>query len=468
MLANMVGEVQAEESDFGRDSAKVHLIKPHHGNNSDDIVACYQEGVGLGSTFLEYIWDGATAATIGEECIGIYRFIVEHYTDEHEIWLFGFSRGSFTCRCVAGMINNCGIMKRRKGELSEPEVERLCYDIFRKYRSNLPTDAPKSDSCKRLRGDAEKIWQVKQPIRCMSIIDTVGALGIPRLSAGIGLDWGPLEFFDQRVSSAVQYTHHAVSLHDRLWAFQPCLIFPSDCPCDTTSVVNQRWFPGTHYDLGRQAFRFIRQSPMNRVEALLGWLPNLLSRTIWPNEVLGDNVLKWLLEGILEVGGNINPIIPDARNEIHTVNARLMAPLPNSTGSGDIYGNVLDYAPAGRLLGLIQQASSFATSLLNKVFPQLGDNIQDLLGIRTILGILLATVDRRIPGIAADVDTYKSSRFHMGQKIGSIEELAKMTEKNNKGTERYPSRAHEGFLLWKKVFGVETAGAAEATEQKHA
>jgi hypothetical protein len=173
MMANMVGEVQVEGTDFGRDSAKVHVIKPHNVKNSDDIIACYQEGVGLDNTFLEYLWDGATASTIGEECIGVYRFIVEHYTDEHEIWLFGFSRGSFTCRCVAGMINNCGIMKRRKDELSEQEVERLCYDIFRKYRSSHPTDAPKSDSCKQLRGDADRIWQIKQPIRCMSLIDTL-------------------------------------------------------------------------------------------------------------------------------------------------------------------------------------------------------------------------------------------------------------------------------------------------------
>jgi hypothetical protein len=454
MMADMVGKVQTNETDLGKDSAKVHLIKPHAGHPGD-IVACYQEGVGSDSTFLEYLWDGATASTIGEECIGVYRFIVEHYTDEHEIWLFGFSRGSFTCRCVAGMINNCGIMKRRKGELSDDDVGRLCYDIFRKYRSNLPSDAPKSDSCNKLRGDADKIWQVRQPIRCMSLIDTVGALGIPRLSAGIGLDWGPLEFFDQRVSSSVQYTHHAVSLHDRLWAFQPCLIFPSDCACET--VVSQRWFPGTHYDLGRQAFRFLRQSPSNKLEAALGWLPNLLSRTIYPNEVLGDNVLKWLLEGILEVGGDINPIIPDLQGEIRTVAMRLTAPLPNSTGSGDVYSNVLDYAPAGRLFAPIKWVFSFFTSALNAFAPKLGDNIQDLLGIRTILGILLATVDRRIPGVAADVDTYQINNIQVGQKTFSIEELARMKEKDDKGNVRYPSRSYESFLLWKEVFGLETA-----------
>jgi hypothetical protein len=172
-------------------------------------------------------------------------------------------------------------------------------------------------------------------------------------------------------------------------------------------------------------------------------------------------VLKWLLQGILEAGGDANPIIPDVRGEIHAVSARIAAPAPNSTGSGDIYGNVLDYAPAGRLFAPIQWASSFFTSLLNKVAPRLGDNIQDLLGIRTILGILLATVDRRIPGVAADVDTYQVGNIQVGQNTFSIEELAKMREKNDKGTGRYPSQTHESFLLWKKVFGLETRGAGQ-------
>lgn len=41
-------------------------------------------------------------------------FIKEHYQgpDKSRIWLFGLSRGAYTVRAVAGMINNCGIIKR--------------------------------------------------------------------------------------------------------------------------------------------------------------------------------------------------------------------------------------------------------------------------------------------------------------------------------------------------------------------
>lgn len=447
MLADMVGEVQFGNLDPREHPAVVHSIIPRSAN----IVAGYQEGIGLGATFLEYIWNGATASSIGEECVSVYRFIVEHYTDDHEIWLFGFSRGAFTVRSVAGMINNCGIIRRQEEFLTTEQADRLCYEVFRTYRSSLPIDAPQSDQSKRRRHNADRVWQVKQPVRCMSVIDTVGSLGIPRLNAGIGIDWAPFEFFDQHVSTVVQHVRHAPALHDRLWAFQPCLAFPSEKAPNT--IVEQVWFPGVHYDLGRQTFRFVRQHPSNYIEEALGWLPNLLSRTVWPNEVLADNVLKWMLEGVRDVNKGSTNIIPDVEDRIAEVATRIANPRPDSTGSGDIYGDILRYGPAGSVMGAVQKVSFFATELANKVLPNLGDNIQDLLGIRTIMGIITATADRRIPGIAADVDGYQNKVISKTGVVFSVEQNARMLEENETGAVRYPSQTFQTHRLWKDVFG---------------
>ncbi|KAF3048669.1 hypothetical protein E8E11_003056 [Didymella keratinophila] len=447
MLADMVGDIRYD--DTSKKPATVHSIRPRAAN----VIAGYQEGVGLDGTFLEYIWNGATASDIGDECVSVYRFIVEHYTDDHDIWLFGFSRGAFTVRCVAGMINNCGIIRRQKDTLSSEQIGRLCYEVFRTYRSSLPIDAPQSEQSKRRRHNADKVWQVKQPIRCMSVIDTVGSLGIPRLNAGIGVDWAPFEFFDQYVSTTVQYVRHAPALHDRLWAFQPCLAFPSEKAPNT--IVEQVWFPGVHYDLGRQTFRFIRQHPTNYIEEALGWLPDLLSRTVWPNEVLADNVLRWILEGVRDVNDSSTPIILDLDTRIADISARIANPRPNSTGSGDIYGNVIEFAPAGRILGAVQKVSGAITWGLNKAFPRLGDNIQDLLGIRTVMNVLTATTDRRIPGAAADVDAYT-----VGKGAASVAVNARMGERNEWGKVRYPSKTFENHELWMEVFGDEREVAA--------
>ncbi|EOA88146.1 uncharacterized protein SETTUDRAFT_108194 [Exserohilum turcica Et28A] len=469
-LADMVGTVQYDASDVT--AAKVHRIQPHKSaasGRTPDIVAGYQEGVGLNKNFMQYIWDGATASSISEECIAVYKFIVDHYTHDHEIWLFGFSRGAFTVRCIAGMINNCGIIKRRP-EYAEEEVKRLCYDIFRTYRSSLPVDAPKSDECQRWKGLHDRVWQVKRPIRFMGIIDTVGALGIPRLSAGIGFDWSPFEFFDQSVSSVVQHCYHAPCLHDRLWTFQPCLVSASEDADDDDDEprarITQKWFPGTHYDVGRMTFRFVRQSPTNWIEDALGWLPNLLSRTIYPNQVLSDAVLRWMVESVHAVDEDSpNPIMPAAQEWIQYIGERLgtaaQSPSPSDqqhlrTGSGDIYGDVLAYAPGGVVYSTLQKTSQAATSVLNSVFPRLGDNIQSILGIRTLIAILTNTADRRIPGTQADIYPYTQQETVMvkGERVVfSVEQLGQMKDMNERGVARYPSQSFESFLLWKGVFG---------------
>ncbi|EUC27695.1 hypothetical protein COCCADRAFT_111013 [Bipolaris zeicola 26-R-13] len=476
-LANMVGTVKYKTDD--KAGATVHPIQPHKNKNlsetspasaPDAIVAGYQEGVGLNKNFMQYIWDGATASSISEECISVYKFIVENYTDEHEIWLFGFSRGAFTVRCVAGMINNCGIIKRR-ADYTEDEVSRLCYEIFRTYRSSLPVDAPKSEECTRWKGLEDRVWQVKRPIRFMGIIDTVGALGIPRLSAGVGFDWSPFEFFDMSISSVVQHCYHAPCLHDRLWIFQPCLVSASEETADdddekSRASITQKWFPGTHYDVGRMTFRFVRQSPTNWIEEALGWLPNLLSRTIYPNQVLSDAVLRWMVESVHTVDEHSEtPIMPGAQEWIQHLGERLgEAALSASstedqhlrTGSGDIYGDVLAYAPGGVVISSVQKTSRSITSLLNGVLPRLGDNIQSVLGVKTLIGILTNTADRRIPGTQAEIYPYTEQErvtVKGSEVVFTVEELARMNEVNDVGQVRYPSQSFQSFLLWKEVFG---------------
>jgi hypothetical protein len=201
ILADMVGQVQfpsptATPSQSDSTTTVFPLI-----TSQSNVIAGYQEGVGLNKTFLEYLWDGATASTIGEECTSAYKFIVDNYDDDTEIYMFGFSRGAYTVRCVAGMINNCGII-RRPSDLSNADIQTLCREVYRTYRSPLDIDHPKSDKRKKLKEDGSKVWQAKRPVRLMCISDTVGALGVPRLNAGVGFDWP--EFYDQQVSTVVQ------------------------------------------------------------------------------------------------------------------------------------------------------------------------------------------------------------------------------------------------------------------------
>jgi hypothetical protein len=356
------------------------------------------------------------------------------------------------------MINNCGIIKKQPG-MSDTDILTLCNEVYRTYRSTLDIDRPNSDRNVKFRSDSNRVWPVKRPIRVMVLGDTVGSLGIPRLNAGIGFDWP--EFYDQEVSTVVQELYHAPALHDRLWIFQPCLAFNG--PGEDEVKIHQTWFPGCHYDLGRQAFRFIRKAPTNQLEKVLGAFPDLLSKTIYPNTVLSDLVLRWMLQSVQTIESDDSrseSIIPDIEAHIQLVNEHLASPSARqpvgSTGSGDVYGDILEYAPAGTLFAPLMKFGSTAVNLLNKAFPKLGDNIQDLLGIKTILRILGATRDRRIPGNAADIYQYKeveSVDVRGEMRTFVVHEQAKMDRKNGKGRLRYPSRTFESFELWGRVFG---------------
>jgi uncharacterized protein (DUF2235 family) len=60
------------------------------------------------------------------------RFIAKKYSEyggpaECRVWLFGLSRGAYTARAVAGMINNCGILDF-KNKLTDVEAQNAAVD----------------------------------------------------------------------------------------------------------------------------------------------------------------------------------------------------------------------------------------------------------------------------------------------------------------------------------------------------
>ena len=86
------------------------------------------------------------------------------------------------------------------------------------------------------------------PLDCrfMGLLDTVGALGVPRITPGVGLTY---EFYDQNVSWEVQTVCQALATHDRLKVFTPCFVRRSRVDknnhySDTEFDTEEVWFPG--------------------------------------------------------------------------------------------------------------------------------------------------------------------------------------------------------------------------------
>ncbi|KXX74665.1 hypothetical protein MMYC01_209270, partial [Madurella mycetomatis] len=329
-----------------------------HKQTQGSIIGRYRNGVGLNSTLVDYLFNGITAQDLAAECISVYKFIVEHYTPDHEIWLFGLSRGAYTVRCVAGMINNCGILKLQ-GDDCQADIDGFCEAVYRRYRSRHPINHPHSEQSIQFRkakswpliGDEEEGEPRRPaPVRFMGILDTVGGLGIPNFTGGVGLEWP--EFYDNIVSSVVREVCHLVSQHDRLYIFQPCLATrkcgrhgsPEQCDSDCRASwgIHEQWLPGMHYDLGRQRFRFWR----TRATLLERWFAGC-SLVVEPNLVLADLALYTMLTRMPEISDET------VRHTISSQIIRLgqsMRTAVVSKGSGDVYDKVLEYGPFGKLL----------------------------------------------------------------------------------------------------------------------
>ena len=72
-------------------------------------------GDGVGSEQNKYLRaiGGAFGWGLSGDIRKLYASLVRSYEPEDEIFLFGFSRGAFTVRSLAGMIDHIGILDRK-------------------------------------------------------------------------------------------------------------------------------------------------------------------------------------------------------------------------------------------------------------------------------------------------------------------------------------------------------------------
>ena len=197
-------------------------------------VVHYDQGVGTGNT-IDRITGGAFGGGLVGNILDAYRFLIANYHPGDEIFLFGFSRGAFTARSVAGMIRKCGIVKRTSVDRYVPAL-----DLYRADDVH-PDDAPA-----RAFRAAHACDGVESPtVRFIGVWDTVGSLGIP-LRGLRGLTQRKHVFHDTQLSKTVVTARHALAIDERRAPFAPT-IWDEDKPHPDTV---QMWFAGAHSDVG--------------------------------------------------------------------------------------------------------------------------------------------------------------------------------------------------------------------------
>lgn len=198
-------------------------------------IVFYDQGVGTGNA-LDRFTGGAFGAGLEDNIFGAYRFLIANFEPGDELFLFGFSRGAFTARSIAGMIRKCGILDRLSVSLYADAL-RLYRDRGSHPDDPAPVKFREQHSC----GGAAAI-----PVQCIGVWDTVGSLGIPLR----GLRWLTRQkhiFHDTELSGTVKYAFHALAIDERRPPFEPTLWLEKPKP---GQLVAQTWFPGVHSDVG--------------------------------------------------------------------------------------------------------------------------------------------------------------------------------------------------------------------------
>ncbi len=213
----------------------------------------YHDGVGTEGDFFKRLLGGAIGLGLKQIIQECYEFIVADYNQADEIYVFGFSRGAYAARALAGLIGASGILQREHAHAFETAWQhyRIAPSIRSRPDSALGADRKTIADYRSL--VARQGVHDSRSIACVAVWDTVGSYGIP---AGFGL--APLAryfalltlgFHDTSFGEHIAVGLHAVATDEHRRPFVPTFwtIVKGQQP---KGHVEQIWFAGAHCNVG--------------------------------------------------------------------------------------------------------------------------------------------------------------------------------------------------------------------------
>jgi len=193
-------------------------------------ISHYHLGVGTGN-FIDRIFGGGIGIGLSASVKSCYGFLVDNYVEGDKIFLFGFSRGAYVARSVAGLVGRVGILQKQ-------EMQHFI-DVWDWYTED-----------RRLRRieDLNKLAPARHgtvDIEGIGVWDTVGALGIP----GTRFCARSFAFHETELGAGVRHAFQALAMDERRGNFQAAVWTPNPTP-RSGQILEQAWFPGVHSNIG--------------------------------------------------------------------------------------------------------------------------------------------------------------------------------------------------------------------------
>jgi len=203
------------------------IIEKH----SSDQVAYYDPGVGtMGSRvavtkpgkWLTRVLGLAFAYGLTRNIEEAYEFLMDNYNGGDKVFLFGFSRGAYTVRALAGLIMKCGLLHRNS-------------------RNQIPY-ATKLYRQRKIKSDSEIAVGFRDTFSRICIPHFIGVWDTVKTT-------GPFKryrFSDLALNENIKFGYHALAIDEKRAKFLR-VPWSQAAPGQT---IEQVWFPGVHCDVG--------------------------------------------------------------------------------------------------------------------------------------------------------------------------------------------------------------------------
>lgn len=210
-------------------------IRPRSQDGIDQVVF-YHDGLGTRGP-MDKMTGGAFGAGIEDNIRDLYRSIVYNYEPGDELFFFGFSRGAFTVRTLAGFMNLVGLVEK-DDDYYVPEIYR-CYE-----KNQRPGSKEWQHAFHNVQGT-----RPCPPVKFIGVWDTVGALGAPGVIGKVAgaFNGNKYAYHDVSLNDHIANAYHALAIDERRKPFAPTLW---KRPAGWDGALEQAWFAGVHSNIG--------------------------------------------------------------------------------------------------------------------------------------------------------------------------------------------------------------------------
>ncbi|MDQ2081514.1 DUF2235 domain-containing protein [Xanthobacteraceae bacterium Astr-EGSB] len=272
----------------------------------------------------------ATGYGLDDNVLKAYAFLVNHYEEGDDIFLFGFSRGAYTVRVLAGLVHKVGLLSPQQCNLADAALTA--------YKQASATTSEQGDVAAAIAissdGDGmpqaqptsrddqasqfARIVSTRWPtIKFLGVWDTVASVIVPRPDRFYTFSLQKLAFTQLNPSVKVFRQAIAIDERRRMFRIEPWKE-PQNFMHNRFSVTNnsqpqdslQVWFAGVHADIGGGYPE--QESGLSKFPLL--WMIN---EAIKHGLAVNSQTVNQLAWGIQRKGSPFSYVAPDIRRDPH-------------------------------------------------------------------------------------------------------------------------------------------------------